>query len=92
MSIEIEYDDIKEIAQQFNRLRGQIQGIGGMIQDKRDCSEVLQQIVAARASLERLGRLLLEAEAGSCFGGSKDSQEKMKKLEQTVAQLFKITS
>ncbi|MFA4937054.1 MAG: metal-sensing transcriptional repressor [Patescibacteria group bacterium] len=89
MSIEC---DIKEVSQHFNRLQGQIQGIGGMIQDKRACSEVLQQIVAARASLERLGRLLLEVEATGCFGSGTGSQDKIKKLERTVAQLFKITS
>lgn len=91
MSISIKCD-IKEINQHFNRLQGQIQGIGRMMQDKRDCGEVLQQIVAARASLEKLGRLLLEAEANGCFNTGKDSQTKIKKLEQTVAQLFKITS
>ncbi|MFH1867164.1 MAG: metal-sensing transcriptional repressor [Patescibacteria group bacterium] len=84
--------DIKEVSQQFNRLQGQIEGIGRMIQDKRDCSEVIQQIVAVRAALERLGRLLLEAEATGCFGSGTSSQDKIKKLERTVAQLFKITS
>ncbi len=89
MSIEC---DTKDISKQFNRLEGQIQGIGRMIQDKRDCLEVIQQIVAARAALERLARLLLEAEANGCFGGEANSSDKVKKLEKTITQLFKITS
>lgn len=84
--------DAKGITDQFNRLEGQISGVGRMIEAKRECEDVVQQIIAARASLERLGRLLLEAEANGCFGGDTTSEEKLKKLEHTVSQLFKITS
>ena len=84
--------DIKVVTDQYNRLEGQISGIGRMIESKRDCEDIIQQIVAARASLERLGRLLLEAEANGCFGDDLTDPEKVKKLEQLVSQLFKITS
>ena len=84
--------DIKEINDQYNRVEGQISGIGRMIESKRDCGEVIQQIVAGRASLERLGKLLLEAEADGCFGGNLSDPERVKKLEQLVSQLFKVTS
>lgn len=84
--------DIKGTSDQYNRLEGQINGIGKMIEAKRDCDDVIQQIIAARASLERLGRLLLEAEANGCFGKEAPSEQKIKKLEHVVSQLFKITS
>jgi len=84
--------DIKSMTDQFNRLEGQISGIGRMIEAKRDCEDIIQQIIAARSSLERLGKLLLEAEANGCFSGGTTSEEKVKKLEHTVSQLFKITS
>lgn len=78
------------IKDQVKRTEGQVLGIGRMVEDGRSCAEVLQQIVAARASLQKLGIIILEAQAQGCLG--KDgSPAKIKDLEQAVSQLFKIT-
>jgi DNA-binding FrmR family transcriptional regulator len=78
------------IKDQVKRTEGQVLGIGRMVDDSRSCAEVLQQIVAARASLQKLGIIILEAEAQGCLG--KDSSPaKLKDLEQVISQLFKIT-
>lgn len=79
------------IKDQVKRTEGQVLGIGRMIEASRDCTEVLQQIVAARASLQKLGTVLLEAEAQGCFGGSADEAVKVKNLEKIVSNLFKLT-
>lgn len=82
--------NIKDISDQYRRASGQVTSIGRMIDDKRDCAEVLQQIVAARASLARLGILLLEFEAKGCLQPVAGEVE-IKDLERIVAGLFKIT-
>ncbi len=83
--------DPQAISDQVKRTEGQVAGIGRMIEAKRDCSEVLQQIVAARASLQKLATVLLEAEAEGCFGGSGSNEAKVKDLEKIVSGLFKVT-
>lgn len=75
---------------QVNRMQGQVTGIGRMIDDGRSCAEILQQVVAARASLQKLGIMLLEAEAKGCLD-KEVSPAKLKDLEQVISQLFKIT-
>lgn len=81
----------KAIQDQFGRTEGQVAGIGKMIDEHRSCADVLQQVVAARASLQKLGIMLLQAEAAGCLPDNGEVNPKMKELEQVVAQLFKIT-
>ncbi len=76
---------------QLNRTEGQVIGIGKMVEANRSCSDVLQQIVAARASLQKLGIMLLEAEAAGCLGDAGEVSPKVRDLERAVAGLFKIT-
>ena len=76
---------------QVKRTEGQVLGIGRMIEAGRDCTEVLQQIVAARASLQKLGTVLLEAEAQGCFGGTRNETAKVQNLEKIISNLFKLT-
>ena len=83
--------DPKSIQDQAHRTEGQVQSIARMLSVQRDCSEVLQQIVAARASLSKLGSMLLQAEAQGCLGGEKLGEEKVKDLERVVQNLFKIS-
>ncbi len=76
---------------QFKRSNGQVASIGRMIDDNRDCTDVLQQIVAARASLTKLGVLLLEAEARGCLGTTAAPNDKIKSFNKVVTELFKLT-
>ncbi len=78
------------IKDQLARTEGQVLGIKKMIESGRVCGDVIQQIIAARASLQKLGTLLLQAEAEGCFGSGKNSG-KINDLEKIVSHLFKIT-
>lgn len=81
----------ENIKKQLARTEGQVSGIERMIEAKRDCSDILQQIVAARASLQKLGTMVLEAEARGCFGTKICAEDNVQKLEKIVSNLFKIT-
>ncbi|MDZ4229971.1 MAG: metal-sensitive transcriptional regulator [Candidatus Veblenbacteria bacterium] len=81
--------DPKAIKDQVKRTEGQVLSLGRMIDDTRPCAEVLQQIVAARASLSKLGTMLLEAEAQGCLGEA--NAARAQDLEKVLSSLFKIT-
>lgn len=81
--------DPKAIQDQLNRTEGQILGLNKMFTSSRSCPELLQQIVAARASLSKLGTMILEAEAQGCLTGNESP--KVRDLEKVVSNLFKIT-
>lgn len=59
----------KKLRARVNRISGQINGIGKMMDDDRYCVEILDQISAARAALDALGVELLTNHIRSCVVG-----------------------
>ena len=50
------------------RVEGQVRGIGRMIEDDRDCVDVLTQIGAAQAALDAVALGLLDDHIRRCLG------------------------
>jgi DNA-binding FrmR family transcriptional regulator len=50
----------------LNRIEGQVRGIKGMIEKDIYCDDVLNQIASVQASLNGVGKLLLEYHMKSC--------------------------
>ena len=50
----------EELARRLARIEGQVRGLQRMIGEDRACSEVLTQIAAAQAALDKVARALLD--------------------------------
>ena len=57
----------KKIIQRLKRIEGQIRGIQKMIEDEKYCIDVLTQVSAARAALDRVGMNIFEEHSHSCL-------------------------
>jgi DNA-binding FrmR family transcriptional regulator len=57
----------EKILQNLRRIEGQVKGLQRMITDERQCDEILTQIMAAKAALDRVTNDLVEAQMESCF-------------------------
>ena len=90
----------KKIKARFNRINGQIGGIGRMIDEDRYCVEILDQIAAARSALDALGVELLSSHIESCVVGhgtdsqhecakSLTSEQLVKEVRQTLGRFLK---
>lgn len=55
-----------ELLVRFNRVAGQLEGIRTMVDDERYCPEVLTQLSAAIAALEKIGYILLRDHIQGC--------------------------
>ena len=55
-----------ELLVRFNRVTGQLEGIRAMVDDERYCPEVLTQLSAAIAALEKIGFILLRDHIQHC--------------------------
>ncbi len=55
-----------ELKQRLKKIGGQINGIEKMLDEGRYCIDVVQQILAARAALNRVALIILESHAKSC--------------------------
>ncbi len=56
----------QDLLRRFNRLNGQIAGISQMVEHERYCPEVLTQLSAAIAGLEKIGFILLRDHVKHC--------------------------
>lgn len=56
----------RQIKSRVNRIAGQVNGIGRMVDDGRYCIDILNQIAAARSALDALGVALLTRHLESC--------------------------
>ena len=54
----------------LRRIEGQIRGIEGMVEEDRYCIDVLTQISAARAALDKVALGLLDDHAHHCVVGA----------------------
>jgi len=60
----------------LKRIEGQVRGVGGMVDDDRYCIDVVTQITAIQAALDKVALGLLEDHASHCVvGGSEDGAE-----------------
>ena len=62
MTPDLKLDSQRRLA----RISGQVAGIQRMVEGDRSCSDILQQIVAARAALDHLGVSFLSEHLQSC--------------------------
>lgn len=68
----------------INRLIGQIEGIRRMINGKRKADDTVQQIMAARQALSRLGLIVLRNELVDTSG------KNSKKIENLLEKIFRV--
>jgi CsoR family transcriptional regulator, copper-sensing transcriptional repressor len=74
-----------ELLARLRRIEGQIRGIETMVADDRYCIDVLTQIAAARAALDKVALGLLDDHAHHCVVGAKPSERDEKTAELMAA-------
>jgi CsoR family transcriptional regulator, copper-sensing transcriptional repressor len=67
------------------RIEGQIRGIEGMVEDDRYCIDILTQISAAQAALDKVALGLLDAHAHTCVIGAEPEQQDERTEEMMAA-------
>jgi DNA-binding FrmR family transcriptional regulator len=58
---------VRDVLARLRRIEGQIRGVIGMIEQGRDCAEVIQQMAAAKRALDRTGVRLLASQLRRCL-------------------------
>ncbi|UOM33567.1 metal-sensitive transcriptional regulator [Acuticoccus sp. I52.16.1] len=69
----------RAVLRRLARLEGQVRGVTRMVEDERDCVDVLKQTAAIRSALKGVERLLIDDHARRCVddavtSGSADAQ------------------
>lgn len=77
----------KDIVVRLRRIEGQVKGIEKMIDNEACCKDVLVQIAAVRAAINKVGGLLVENYAKSCLI-TEDTDQNSKNVEQLISTLL----
>ncbi len=56
----------EDLEKRLKRIEGQVRGIYRMIDEERYCIDILNQIIAARAALSKVGMALLKSHMRGC--------------------------
>jgi CsoR family transcriptional regulator, copper-sensing transcriptional repressor len=84
------------LTQRLRRAAGQVRGIESMIEEGRDCREIIQQLASVQAALQGFGRELLEEYAIECLlereSELTDRQAREQVLRDLVSMINKVNS
>ncbi|GHD97206.1 hypothetical protein GCM10010508_68890 [Streptomyces naganishii JCM 4654] len=64
--MELEGDDLKAVLNRLRRAQGQIAGVIRMIEEGRDCEDVVTQLAAASRALDRAGFAIIATGLQKC--------------------------
>lgn len=76
----------------LRKVEGQIKGVQRMLEERRYCIEVLQQVTAARRALDEVALQILRGHINSCVSHAirhQDGAEKVEELMQTLHRFIK---
>lgn len=84
--------DKEQLAKRLARVEGQVRGIARMVDDDRYCIDILTQIGAIQAALDKVALGLLDGHARHCLagghGGPADPDEQVTELMGAVGRLL----
>ena len=83
----------QQLLNRLARVEGQVRGVTRMVQDDRYCIDVLTQIAAVQAALEKIALGLVDGHVRVCMqgdgGAPADPDERVKELMEAVGRLVK---
>ncbi|MHB9857266.1 metal-sensitive transcriptional regulator [Streptomyces sp. YIM S03343] len=69
MELQFEDDELKSVLNRLRRAQGQISGVIKMIEEGRDCEDVVTQLAAASRALDRAGFAIIATGLQQCLTG-----------------------
>jgi DNA-binding FrmR family transcriptional regulator len=78
-----------QLLARLKRVEGQVRGVQGMVEDDRYCIDVLTQIQAIQAALDKVALGLLDEHARHCVVGA-EGDERLEKTDELMAAVGRL--
>jgi DNA-binding FrmR family transcriptional regulator len=81
--------DKGKLLNRLSRIEGQVRGVSRMVEEERYCIDVLTQIGAIEAALDRVALALIDDHTRNCIAGA-DGPERAAKLDELMGALGRL--
>ncbi|MFF5974872.1 metal-sensitive transcriptional regulator [Streptomyces sp. NPDC012769] len=90
MELDLAGAELKAVLNRLRRAQGQISGVIRMIEEGRDCEEVVTQLAAASRALDRAGFAIIATGLQQCLTDVEDARKNGEDRDQMRARLEKL--
>jgi DNA-binding FrmR family transcriptional regulator len=83
----------QEMKKRLRRLEGQVRGIETMLDENRDCKEIVQQMLSIRAAVQSANMFLIREYMDSCITANEqtDTESTRRLMDDIVTMLAKAS-
>ena len=89
--MEIAVDVKADLHKRLRRIEGQVRGIQAMLEEDRECRDIVTQIAAATKALEQVGFKMLASGLTSCIENPKKSAAQGYSIEEVERMFLKLS-
>ncbi|MCL1970622.1 MAG: metal-sensitive transcriptional regulator [Candidatus Bathyarchaeota archaeon] len=80
----------KEVSDRLARIEGHVHGIKNMIETEKSCPDILLQLAAVRAAINKVSKLVLEDHIEACLKDANTSGDTERYIEELKEALSKL--
>lgn len=81
----------EDVIQRLKKIEGQVKGIQRMLNDDKCCVDVLIQIAAIKAAINKVGILIFENHTRECLTKALHENQEEKMIEELITVMIKFT-
>jgi DNA-binding FrmR family transcriptional regulator len=87
-------DPKSDVLKRLRRIEGQVKGIQRMVEEEKDCIEIMTQVAAVRAAINKAAVVIMESHSKKCIQNAISSEDKdiaMAELTKTINRFMKFS-
>ncbi len=85
--MELDRETVGPVVNRLKRAQGQLAGVLRMLEEERDCADVVTQLAAVSRALDKAGFALIAAGLEQCIRAGDDGELDREKLEKVFMSL-----
>lgn len=86
-AVHLQPDDLDPVIKRLRRAQGQLAGVLNMIDQDRDCGDIVTQLAAVSKAIDRAGFTMIAAGLQQCIRSEEDESDAQERLEKMFMSL-----
>jgi DNA-binding FrmR family transcriptional regulator len=89
--MQIDSDVIVDLQKRLRRIEGQVRGIQNMLEEERECRDIVTQIAAVTKAMEQVGFRMLASGLANCLQNPAESAASGYSVEEVEKMFLKLS-